>query len=406
MSPRLARRLSPASSRCSRSRWPSRWRRSPVVATTATATASARVTSSRPSRTATSSSSSTTARSRTVAISGLAAGERIVGIDVRPRNPTQLYGVGSTSQLYIIDPGSGTATRVGAGFAAAGALEGTAFGFDFNPAVDRIRIISNTGQNLRVTRTRARSRRRRPSGLRRHGSQRRARPPVGVGAGYTFAEFVAPPATPNPTTLYDIEANRDTLVTQVPPNDGTLNTVGSLRLDAGDQVGFDIAGTKRFEAFGLFQRGGSRRRSTASRCERQGIGDARVAGRQLRRPGGPDRLRQALRTPEAPEERGAGHPRRVAPGQPAQARSRRRRPARRRGGARRGRRTTASSGACSRVWSVCGVAGSQPWSAVRTSRSPSRSSPSQRRDRRVDLAQRARGSPRRPCGGRRPGRSR
>ena len=26
---------------------------------------------------------------------------------------------------------------------------GTSFGFDFNPAVDRIRIVSNTGQNLR-----------------------------------------------------------------------------------------------------------------------------------------------------------------------------------------------------------------------------------------------------------------
>jgi hypothetical protein len=196
-------------------------------------------------------------RSRTVAISGLAAGERIVGIDVRPRNPTQLYGVGSTSQLYIIDPGSGTATRVGAGFAAAGALEGTAFGFDFNPAVDRIRIVSNTGQNLRVNPDTGALVQ--PDGrLAYAATDRNAGSPAGgVGAGYTFAEFAAPPATPNTTTLYDIEANRDTLVTQVPPNDGTLNTVGSLRLDAGDQVGFDIAGTKRFEAFGLFQRGGS-----------------------------------------------------------------------------------------------------------------------------------------------------
>lgn len=30
------------------------------------------------------------------------------------------------------------------------ALEGTLFGVDFNPAVDRLRIISDTGQNLGV----------------------------------------------------------------------------------------------------------------------------------------------------------------------------------------------------------------------------------------------------------------
>jgi uncharacterized protein DUF4394 len=194
-------------------------------------------------------------RSRSVPISGLAAGEKVVGIDLRPRNPTQLYGIGSTSQVYIIDAGSGTATKVGAGFAAAGALEGTAFGVDFNPAVDRIRIISNTGQNLRVNPdtgalVMADGR------LKYAATDRNAGAPAsGVGAGYTFAQFAAPPATPNPTTLYDIESGRDTLVTQVPPNDGTLNTVGRLGLDAGDQVGFDISGTRSFRGFGLFQQG-------------------------------------------------------------------------------------------------------------------------------------------------------
>ena len=37
---------------------------------------------------------------------------------------------------------------------------------------------------------------------------------------------------------------------------------------------------------------------------------------------------------------------------------------------------TASSGACSRVWSVCGASGSTPWSAVSTSRSPVRAASS------------------------------
>lgn len=191
---------------------------------------------------------------RSVAISGLATGERVVGLDVRPRNPTQLYGIGSSSQVYIIDAQSGTASKVGSGFGAQTPLAGTAFGVDFNPAVDRIRIISNTGQNLRVH----------PDTgalvavdgpLKYAAGDANAGSPAS-GVGYTYAELNAPPLAPAMTTLYDIEANRDTLVTQLPPNDGTLNTVGALkRVNAGDQVGFDIAGERRFKAFGLFQDG-------------------------------------------------------------------------------------------------------------------------------------------------------
>jgi hypothetical protein len=48
--------------------------------------------------------------------------------------------------------------------------------------------------------------------------------------------------------LHDLDAGRagepdrdgDVLAIQVPPNAGTLNTVGSLRIDAGDAGGFDI----------------------------------------------------------------------------------------------------------------------------------------------------------------------
>ncbi|MEJ7701366.1 MAG: DUF4394 domain-containing protein [Pyrinomonadaceae bacterium] len=81
------------------------------------------------------------------AITGLAAGENILGIDFRPATG-QLYALGSSSRIYIINPRTGVATAVGA--AGAFTLMGTDFGFDFNPTVDRIRIVSNTGQNLRV----------------------------------------------------------------------------------------------------------------------------------------------------------------------------------------------------------------------------------------------------------------
>src|SRR5438045_2902203 len=71
-------------------------------------------------------------------ISGLQPGESLLNIDFRPANG-RLYGLGSTSRLYTVDPGSGVATQVGA--TGAFVLNGTAFGFDFNPTVDRIRVV-------------------------------------------------------------------------------------------------------------------------------------------------------------------------------------------------------------------------------------------------------------------------
>src|SRR6187402_977548 len=83
----------------------------------------------------------------TVAILGLQVGETLVGIDLRPATGT-LYGVGSSSRLYTINPLTGTANQVGT--AGAFALNGTSFGTDFNPQVDRIRQVSNTEQNIRL----------------------------------------------------------------------------------------------------------------------------------------------------------------------------------------------------------------------------------------------------------------
>src|SRR5262249_29022377 len=82
----------------------------------------------------------------TVAITGLQAGEVLLGIDRRPANGL-LYGLGSTSLLYTIDTTTGAATQVGS--AGAFTLSGTAFGFDFNPVPDRIRVVSTDTTNFR-----------------------------------------------------------------------------------------------------------------------------------------------------------------------------------------------------------------------------------------------------------------
>ncbi len=81
-------------------------------------------------------------------IGGLQPGENVLGIDVRPASG-QLYALGSTSRLYTINPATGAATQVGTG-AFAVPLNGTSFGFSFDPVADRIRVVSDTSLNMRL----------------------------------------------------------------------------------------------------------------------------------------------------------------------------------------------------------------------------------------------------------------
>src|SRR6185503_3228958 len=169
----------------------------------------------------------------TVPITGLQAGESVLGIDVRPAT-LQLYLLGSTSRLYTLDQGTGVATQVGAG-AFTPALNGTSFGFDFNPTVDRIRVISDADQNLRLNPDTGTVAATDTVLAYAAGDANAGQNPNAVGAAYTnnFAGATT-------TVLYDIDSGRDVLVTQNPPNNGTLNTVGALGVDTSDVVGFDI----------------------------------------------------------------------------------------------------------------------------------------------------------------------
>ena len=80
-----------------------------------------------------------------VKVSGLPAGASLIGIDVRPLDG-KLYTVakvGTTGHLYTLAPETGratfVATLVAAGTTTPIALQGTQFGFDFNPAADALR---------------------------------------------------------------------------------------------------------------------------------------------------------------------------------------------------------------------------------------------------------------------------
>ena len=79
-------------------------------------------------------------------------GESLVGVDFRPANG-QLYGIGRAGTVYMVGEDSGQATRTGTLMTEDGqrvALRGQNFGVDFNPTVDRLRVVSDADQNLRV----------------------------------------------------------------------------------------------------------------------------------------------------------------------------------------------------------------------------------------------------------------
>lgn len=171
-----------------------------------------------------------------VAIGGLQSGENVLGIDFRPATG-QLFGLGSSNRLYTIDLTSGAATQVGTAVLTT-TLSGADFGFDFNPVVDRIRVTSNTGQDLRLNPNNGQVAA--VDGTLTYTTTDRNTGATPNIVGSAYSNNIPGPAS---TTLYDIDSNLDNLVTQNPPNAGVLNTVGSLGVDTTGMVGFDIAGS-------------------------------------------------------------------------------------------------------------------------------------------------------------------
>jgi hypothetical protein len=160
-----------------------------------------------------------------VVISGLQAGESVLGIDFRPANG-QLFALGSTSRLYIIDRTTGAAAQVGKGpFSAV--LSGTRFGIDFNPTTDLIRVVSDAEQNLRFS----------PS----TGLVSSTDTPLAPAGNVVEVAYSKNFAGATATTLFDIDSVSDQLLFQNPPNNGVLNLIGSLGVDIGPNAGFDIA---------------------------------------------------------------------------------------------------------------------------------------------------------------------
>jgi hypothetical protein len=174
------------------------------------------------------------------AVTGLAAGEAILGIDFRPLTG-QLYALarssslGDNGRLYTIDPVTRVATAVGPQFATP--ILGIRFGFDFNPSIDLIRAVSESDTNYVLN-------------------------PITGAIQATATPLFYGPADPNfgqnpnvvdsaysnnvpnagSTQLYGIDTRLDILVTQA-NSAGTLGTVGPLGTNFSATGGFDISGT-------------------------------------------------------------------------------------------------------------------------------------------------------------------
>ena len=167
-------------------------------------------------------------------ITGLTGADTaIVGIDFRVQDG-KLYGVGNGGGVYTIDPRTAQATFVNA---LTVPLMGTSFGVDFNPAADRLRIISDAGQNLAhnvndlgVTA---------PNGTLTYTPPPAiAVPALGVtAAAYTNNDLNQPNTG---TTLFDLDTTLDQVVIQSPPGVGILVATGKLGVDAAAPAGFDI----------------------------------------------------------------------------------------------------------------------------------------------------------------------
>ncbi len=175
------------------------------------------------------------------AIDGMGRNETVVGIDFRPATG-QLFALSSASRLYIIDPVTANAAPVNpAPFTPA--LNGQSFGVDFNPTVDRIRVVSDGGQNLRLNPNNGAVAGVDTALAFAAGDANAGQIPSVAGSAYTN-NFLGSTVT----TLYGIDFGLGALVTQgsvgsapVSPNSGQLFTVGSLGTPSTGLLGFDIA---------------------------------------------------------------------------------------------------------------------------------------------------------------------
>jgi len=156
-------------------------------------------------------------------------GANLTGIDFRPLN-NELYGYDG-DRLYTLSTSTGAAT-----FAFDVNNTTGNVGFDFNPTVDRIRVVDATGTNYRFNQIAGATTVDMPYAF-AMGDVNFGRAPAFTAVAYTNNDN--DPATG--TTLYGIDPSLGQLVLITNPNGGAISTVGSLGIGTFSSVtGFDI----------------------------------------------------------------------------------------------------------------------------------------------------------------------
>lgn len=185
-------------------------------------------------------------------VTGVAAGDALVGIDYRVSRGV-LFALSRQGRLYTLNTSTGALAQVGASPAVL-PLAGPLFGFDFNPSADRIRVVGEGGQNLRlhpetgaVVDGNPNLDGVQPDGTLAYvaGDVNAGKAPAIVAAGYTYNK-----QDEKITTNYAIDRRLGVLVMQgskegttpvVSPNTGQLRTVGPLGLGELADATLDIA---------------------------------------------------------------------------------------------------------------------------------------------------------------------
>ena len=196
------------------------------------------------------------------AITGLTAGDSLFGIDRRPQGIAMtnlpgpqnglLYAFGvnlgtGTARIYTLDETTAAATLVST-LAADPAdvtaptpfttVSGTSFGVDFNPTVDRLRVTSNTGQNLRINVNNGLTQLDVPLAY-QAGDPNFGDAPVDIAVAYSnnFGN-----ATSTVLRGVDIGQSPDALLVHSNPNGGVLMTAFNLPFDSAGLAAYDISG--------------------------------------------------------------------------------------------------------------------------------------------------------------------
>jgi hypothetical protein len=174
-------------------------------------------------------------------------GATLVGFDVRPAD-NMLYGVTSDSWIVTIDPKTGTVIKKAE--LSTKLPANATITVDFNPVVDRMRILGSDGTNLRVNVDDGKVIV--DGGLKFADTDMHKGEKANIVAGaYSFAFKGA-----KETALYDIDGTISALFRQAPPNDGVLSAIGKLGVKLSGPVAFNIVTSTDGKSTGWLANGG------------------------------------------------------------------------------------------------------------------------------------------------------